>query len=241
MNKADKITFVAMQRLLNVFLWGLLISFLGSLPLGTLSITSMQLSIQESIKDAYFFSLGVVLVEMVYVRVSLVGIQWIQKQRRVMKAMEWITLGIILAMAIGSFIAAMKENPDAKNVVLQNNMHRFFLGLMMSALNPVQIPFWFGWSTVLFTKGVLQAERKLYNIYIVGIGLGTLVAHTLFIFGGKILVSKFNASQTYLNWIIGGIFSVSATIYLIKILRKRDALKKMEEINEADILPPPLS
>lgn len=112
----------------------------------------MQIGIQESIKNALFFSAGSLLVEMVYVRLSLVGIDWVRKQVKLMKAMEWITLGIIVALAIGSFIAAASDSGDGKNVMLQNNMHRFLLGALMSAINPVQIPFWFGWSTVLFTK-----------------------------------------------------------------------------------------
>jgi len=67
-------------KLFNIFLWGMLISFLGSLPLGTLNIAAMQIGIQESIKDAIWFSLGSLLVEMIYVRISLVGIDWVRKQ-----------------------------------------------------------------------------------------------------------------------------------------------------------------
>ncbi len=177
-----------MSKIFRIFLWGLLISFLGSLPLGTLNVAAMQIGIQESIKDALFFSAGSLMVEMVYVRLSLVGIDWVRKQVKLMKAMEWITLGIILALAIGSFMAAAKDGGDAKNVFLQNNMHRFFLGAFMSAINPVQIPFWFGWSTVLFTKKILEPSRLQYNGYIVGIGLGTLLGNAFFIFGGKLLV-----------------------------------------------------
>ena len=129
-----------------------MISFLGSLPLGTLNVAAMQIGIQESIKDAIYFSLGSLLVEMIYVRISLMGVDWIRKQEKLMKAMEWFTLIIIIALAVGSFIAATKEGGDAKNVLLQNNMHRFLLGMFMCAINPVQIPFWFGWSTVLFAK-----------------------------------------------------------------------------------------
>ena len=51
-----------------------------------------------------FFSLGSLLVEMIYVRVSLVGIDWVRKQQKLMKAMEWITLGIVLALAVGSLL-----------------------------------------------------------------------------------------------------------------------------------------
>ena len=174
-----------MPKLVKIFFWGIFISFLGSLPLGTLNVAAMQIGIQESIINAIYFSLGSLLVEMVYVRLSLVGIDWIRKQKKLMKAMEWITLAIILALAAGSFIAASKDGGDSKNVFLQNNMHRFLLGMFMSALNPVQIPFWFGWSAVLFTKKILLPVHAHYNVYIIGIGLGTLLGNAVFIFGGR--------------------------------------------------------
>jgi len=224
-----------MSKIFRIFLWGLLISFLGSLPLGTLNVAAMQIGIQESIKDALFFSAGSLLVEMVYVRLSLVGIDWVRKQVKLMKAMEWITLGIILALAIGSFMAAAKDGGDAKNVFLQNNMHRFLLGAFMSAINPVQIPFWFGWSTVLFTKKILEPSRLQYNGYIVGIGLGTLLGNALFIFGGKLLVGAIKNSTQYINWVIGGVFTITALLQLWKMLQNKNAIKKMENIKDEDV------
>lgn len=209
-----------------------MISFLGSLPLGTLNVAAMQIGIQESILDAMYFSFGSLLVEMVYVRLSLVGIDWVRKQQRLMKAMEWITLGIIVALAIGSFIAATKSGGTGKNVMLQNNMHRFLLGMFMCAINPVQIPFWFGWSTVLFSKKILEPVSRQYNSYIVGIGLGTLAGNCVFIFGGKWMVQKIANSQQYLNWVIGGIFALTAVIQLIKMMRHKDAIHKFTHTAE---------
>ena len=217
-----------MAKLFKIFLWGLLVSFLGSLPLGTLNVAAMQIGIQESVKDALLFSLGSLLVEMIYVRISLVGIDWIRKQNKIMKAMEWITLAIILALATGSFIAA-SNGENSKNVILLNNMHRFVLGMMMCAINPVQIPFWFGWSTVLFSKKILKPISSHYNLYIVGIGLGTLAGNCVFIFGGKLLVQKIDNSQQYINWAIGGIFTITAIVQLIKMIRHKDAVSKFEE------------
>ena len=218
-----------MQKLIKIFYWGLMISFLGSLPLGTLNIAAMQIGIQESIKDAMYFSLGSLLVEMIYVRISLVGIDWVRKQEKLMKAMEWVTLAIIIALAVGSFIAAAGSGANEKNVLLQNNMHRFLLGMFMCAINPVQIPFWFGWSTVLFTKKILEPKKSQYNTYIVGIGVGTLLGNCVFIFGGKWMVNRIANSQQYLNWIIGTIFAITAIIQLIKILMKKDAVTKFKE------------
>ena len=191
----------------------------------------MQIGIQESVQNAIWFSLGSLLVEMVYVRISLVGIDWVRKQQRLMKAMEWITLVIILALATGSFIAAIKSDENSKNVLLNFNLHRFYLGMFMCAINPVQIPFWFGWSTVLFSKKILKTTAFDYNSYIVGIGIGTLLGNCVFIFGGKWMVQRIANSQQYLNWVIGGIFTLTALIQLVKMLRKKDAVSKFSEEN----------
>lgn len=215
--------------MINIFFWGMLISFLGTLPLGTLNIAAMQIGIQENIQNALWFSIGALIVEMIYVRISLVGIEWVRKQQKLMKVMEWATVGIILALAVGSFIAAAMPEPDAKNVLFNNNLHRFFLGVFMCAVNPVQIPFWFGWSTVLFTKGVLGHKTSQYNSYIIGIGLGTMMGYCVFIFGGKWAAGSIANSQQYLNWIIGGIFTLTALFQLVMILRKKDAISKFSE------------
>jgi threonine/homoserine/homoserine lactone efflux protein len=213
----------------------MLVSFLGSLPLGTLNVAAMQISVQESIKNAIYFSFGSLLTEMIYVRISLVGINWIRKRKVLFKWMEWIALAIVVALAMGSFVAAMHEH-HAKNVMLDNNMNRFLLGLLLSAISPMQVPFWFGWSTVLFAKNILQPKNSFYNFYIVGIGLGTLTGNCVFIFGGKYIVQKLNANQSILNWAIGGIFAVTAIIMLIRILMHKGAVEKldsMEKVNES--------
>ena len=200
--------------------------------MGTLNVAAMQIGIQETIKEAIYFSLGSLLVEMIYVRISLIGVDWIRKQEKLMKAMEWFTLLIILALAAGSFWAAASKGNDAKNVFLQNHMHRFLLGMFMSAVNPVQIPFWFGWSTILFNKKILEPVKTQYNIYIVGIGLGTLAGNCLFIFGGKWLVQRIANSQQYINWVIGSIFALTALIQVIKMIRHKDAVHKFTHADE---------
>ncbi len=227
-----------MSAFFKVFFWGLLISFLGTLPMGTLNVTAMQIGIQESVQNALLFVLGSLTVEMVYVRLSLVGINWVRKQEKLMQWMQWITLFIIVLLAAGSIIAALQPDEGAKNVVLQNNIHRTLLGMGMCAINPVQIPFWFGWSAVLFTKGVLEPVKSQYNSYIIGIGLGTLAGNCVFIFGGQWLVQRISNSEAYLNWVIGGIFLLTAIIQLIKILQHKDAVEKLHHIQDKDIPPP---
>ncbi|HEX4876892.1 MAG TPA: LysE family transporter [Chitinophagaceae bacterium] len=220
-----------MRPLLKIFFTGMLISFLGSLPLGTLNIAAMQISVSSGVTAAILFSLGSLLVEIIYVRISLVAMDWIRKQEKILKALEWVTLLIVTALAVSSFYAAMHPKIE-KNIVLDSPLPKFVLGLVMSAVNPVQIPFWFGWSTVLFTKKVLYPRQDHYNTYIFGIGIGTFIGNCIFIFGGLLIASKINNNQHILSWVIGGIFAVTAIIQLWKIVKKKDAVHQMEHPEE---------
>jgi len=220
-----------MARLARIFVTGMFISFLGSLPLGTLNIAAMQISITDGLRPAFYFVFGCLLTELVYVRLSLIAMDWIHRQKRLFKILEWVTLVIIVALAISSFYAAFHPSVT-KNVILSSTLHRFWLGLFMSALNPVQIPFWFGWSTVLLTKKILLPQNNHYNIYIFGIGAGTMLGNLVFIFGGKLIAAKINNNQNILNFVIGGIFALTAIIQLWKMFNKKDVEHRLHNPEE---------
>jgi threonine/homoserine/homoserine lactone efflux protein len=223
-----------MRSLRKIFFTGMLVSFLGSLPLGTLNIAAMQISISDGVVQALLFSTGSLLSEMIYVRLSLVAMDWIRKQERIFKILEFVTLAIVIALALSCFYSAMHPS-QGKNKILSSNMPSLVLGFVMSAVNPVQIPFWFGWSTVLFTKKILLPRNDHYNSYIFGIGLGTLFGNCVFIFGGLLIANGISNNQDILNWVIGGIFSVTALIQVWKMVKKKDAVHHIghpEEMNE---------
>ncbi|MCR6718784.1 MAG: LysE family translocator [Chitinophagaceae bacterium] len=214
----------------------MLVSFLGSLPLGTLNIAAMQIAISDGVWAAMLFSIGSLIVEIIYVRLSLVAMDWVRKQEKVFKALEWITLIIVLALAASSFYAALHPSVN-ENVILSSTLPRFFLGVVMSAVNPVQIPFWFGWSTVLFTKKILLPRKDHYNSYIFGIGIGTFIGNCLFIFGGILIASSINNNQNILNWIIGSIFAITAIVHAWRMFTKKDSAHKLEHPDEIPGVP----
>jgi threonine/homoserine/homoserine lactone efflux protein len=220
-----------MHPLMKIFFTGMLVSFLGSLPLGTLNIAAMQIAISDGVTEALLFSTGSLLVEIVYVRLSLVAMDWVRKQEKLFKALEWITLAIVVALAISSFYAALHPSVS-KNVFLSSTVPSIFLGMMMCAVNPVQIPFWFGWSTVLFTKKILLPRKDHYNTYIAGIGVGTFFGNCVFVFGGILIAGSINNNQHVLNWIIGGIFAVTAVVQVWRMSKKRDTTHKLEHPEE---------
>ena len=207
----------------RLFVTGLLISFLGALPMGTLNMSAMQIAITDGYYPAILFALGALLIEMIYVRMTLVAMGWFRAHQKLLMAMEWLTLGIILILALSSFYTAMHPTLKA-NPILSNTIHRFWLGAGLSAINPLQVPFWFGWSTVLTGKGVLVRKGYNYVYYILGIGIGTFIGFAVFIFGGKLLVDRLDAQQNLIQWILGTIFLITGIIQAVKMFRHKDGI-----------------
>lgn len=216
------------MRFVRVVLIGLLISFLGSLPLGTLNIAAMQIGINEGVRSAMLFSLGSLMAEMIYVRLSLVAMDWVRRQKRLLQLLDWLTVAVVSALAASSFYAASQAHPEI-NPVLGSSLPKTVLGFLMSALNPVQIPFWFGWSTVLFARKWLEPDAWQYNGYILGIGVGTFLGNCVFIFGGQYIAQRINDNQSLLSYVIGTIFAFTALLQLYKIIRHKDTVHRLSQ------------
>jgi len=215
-----------MRPLLKVFFIGMLISFLGSLPLATMNVAAIQISISEGVSSAMLFSLGSLLVEMIYVRISVVAISWIQRQKKLFRILEYVTLLIVLALAASSFYSALHPETE-KNVVLSSTLPKLLLGAAMCAVSPGQIPFWLGWSTVLFSKKILLPRKDYYNAYIAGIGIGTFTGNCIFIFGGMLIASSISRNQHIVSWIIGGIFLATALFQIWRMLKRKNTPAKI--------------
>lgn len=210
-----------MMKLLRIFLTGIFVSFIGALPLGTQNIAAMQIAISDGLQDALLFSAGLIIADIFYIYLTLLAMQWIQKQKKLFKALEWVTLIVVFSLAASNFSAAVHPAVH-KNVLLSNSLPRFLLGLFLNGLNPLQIPFWLGWSTVLFSKKILQPRWKHYHFFVGGASVGFFSALFLFIVGGRLIADKISNNQGLVYYVIGGIFTISGGIQIWKMARKKD-------------------
>src|SRR5262249_43377765 len=90
-------------NLIRLLAWGFLISFLGSLPLGTMNVTSAQISIDKGTGPAIWFAFGSMMVELIYVRLLIELVQAMFKKKHVLLFFEWVSSLLILILAIASF------------------------------------------------------------------------------------------------------------------------------------------
>ncbi|MFI5155731.1 MAG: LysE family translocator [Chitinophagales bacterium] len=203
-----------------VLLSGTLLSFLGQLPLGTMSITATQIAIQENFRSAWKYSIGVAFVEIIYLRLVLSGMEFFKHYSFIWGALGWITVAIFLILGILCLFRACKADENKKALLLQGRLNRFLLGIIMSALNPAQIPFWFVWSGYFMDIHWLASDSNEFNWFTAGAGIRTLAGLAVYKYGGNWLVAKMKTSHRTLNQIMGIIFIIAALGQLYHILFK---------------------
>jgi len=207
-----------MQYTLTILL-GLIVSLLGQLPLGTISMTATQIAVQENFRNAWKYSAGIALVEMIYLRIVLSGMQLIISHQLVFLIFNWITIALFAALGIIILIAAQKQKKQKKAMLLNYPLDRFLLGLSMSALNPAQIPFWFIWTGYFINLGWLKPGFAEFSLFTLGTGVGTMAGLLIYIYGGNWLVTKMKTSNRTLNKLMGIIFIIAAAAQLYRVLR----------------------
>jgi len=200
-------------------LLGFILSLLGQLPLGTISMTATQIAVQENFRNAWKYAAGIALVEMIYLRVVLSGMQWIISHQLVFMIFNWITIALFAALGIIILVAAKRQDDEKKALLLNYRLNRFLLGVSMSALNPAQIPFWFIWTGYFINLGLLKTGFTEFNFFTLGSGVGTMGGLIIYMYGGNWLVTKMKTSNRTLNKLMGIIFIIAAVAQLYRVLR----------------------
>jgi len=206
--------------MIQVFFSALLISFLGQLPFGNMNLTATQLAVQEGYKNAWKYSICIVIIEVIYLRLALTAMDWVVENQLIFNILSWLTVVVFLALGILSLIIAQKQTKEKKGLLLNNKLDRFLLGVSVSAINPVQIPFWFIWSTQLINSHVLKTTPLHFNLFTGGAAIGSVGGLIMYMYGGKWVINKMKASNKQLNIFMGVVFILAALWQLYNIVSK---------------------
>lgn len=203
--------------MLKIFSSGLLISFLGTLPLGTLNVTAFQIAASQNVNEALSFASAVIFVELIVVLITLYGANKINLNSKLFVFI--LPVGIFLSthLAILSFANAFNHQSVEQNSYLFPMIRSSFaLGLLLSAINPMHFPFWMTWNSVLISKKTLSNDKGIYPSYVTGIGLGSIAGLLIFIFAGKIIVQTYQQYSFIISFIMGFLYSFFALFLLYR-------------------------
>ncbi len=200
---------------------GFLISLLGALPLGTLNLTAFEIAATDSPFSAFLFAIGVVFVELLVVMLMLLTANKIRVKQSLIKYIIPVAVCFLLYLAFSNFY----QFSGTGNLPVNAKMFRgvqspLVLGLLLSALNPLQFPYWFGWNSVMVQRKKLDGTPQTQIPYILGIGIGTMGALLCFIFLGSFISEHITIYEGILSLVLGLVY-LAFSIYLIFLFFKK--------------------
>lgn len=204
-------TIVFIISIVQHFVIGFLVSFLGTLPPGTINIEAIRLGMQQSVSVALRFIMATLIAEFVYTLIAIHFSGYLMSFPRLEFYITLLTVPVFLIIGISYFY--IKPAPPVQMEVASTGYSVFWKGLVLGAVNPLQVPFWLTWASYFLSLGWIKQDGLLLSVMTLGALLGSLTMLFLMArFGSASFMKKLNVHADLVNRILG-IFLISLALY----------------------------
>ncbi len=212
-----KQNFLTIARMLGLFIAGFLLSLVGSLPPGLISLLVAYTAIQKGQQAAWWTAFGASVVEIGQAWLAAVAAGWFLAHPAFEEGFHWVVLPVF--SGIGLYLLVWAPQPQPVHSVLSVSRWRQFLrGGLISLFNLLALPYWFAYCGWLHVSGWWQEGRYAVPVFAVGVGTGTLAALSLYVWAARKMVARSAVIGQWANRFIGVIFLLLAGKMLLELL-----------------------
>ena len=139
---------------------GFLTSAIGITPPGLINMTAAKVSIEEGRTRAFIFAAGAVTIILLQTFLAVVFAKFIDRNPSVVILLREVGLVIFTGLTIYFFLTKNQIKRKDDETRLKSKKSRFFLGMLLSALNFFPIPFYVFVSVTLATYDYFSFEKS---------------------------------------------------------------------------------
>lgn len=161
-----------------LFLLVVLISFLGSIQIGAVSMAVIQTTLSRSRSAGIWVALGGSIPEFIFSFIALKGLLFLQHNQSVIDWLNMLIIPIFLLLGLYSFF--QKETDSEEEVITENQKNfDFAKGFSLGMLNPQLLPFWF-FCLVYISKYFSINTLSAKYAFVLGTGVGAFAILLVF-------------------------------------------------------------
>lgn len=190
-----------MQKLKNIGV-GFLVSFIGSIPLGYLNVVGFEVYRKFGLIETIYYLIGVISIELVVIYLTLLFANQLLQSKKLLQYIEFFS---IVFMFIIAYVFYASSSSDSNQYKIMGHLFSnplFFVGLLLSCFNFIQIPFWLGWNLFLLNNNHIEISNSRKYFYVFGTLLGTFFGMLSLILSLDFVVTKTDFFANYLMKII---------------------------------------
>jgi hypothetical protein len=211
------------MKLLKNILSGLIVSYIGSLPMGYLNLIGMNIFLTSGFTSLVLFISGIMLVEFFIIWGTLAFAGWLAQQDKLVTQLRILTAVFMFALAGWLYFGQPQHNAEPmSSIATSYHFGLFLLGAGLSMLNFMQFPFWAGWNIYLITNNLVSNKGWLRFVFIVSAVAGTLGGMITFTLSVREISEWFDSDlNMVMKWLLPLIFLLLGLQQTVAIIRAR--------------------
>ena len=204
-----------MQYLMHVGL-GFVMAYLSLLPPGMLNMTAVRTAIEKGDTSGRWFSLGAALVVIPQAFVALVFAKFFAQHPEVVDRLNYAGVAVLFVLSVAFFLQARKK---FKGEGKKRKGKSFVVGMLMSTMNMLAIPFYLVLSSVLENRGMLITEQPFINLFVTGVFLGAFGLFMTYVRFADLIQRRAQFIARNINYILSVLFFVLGILTFFKIMK----------------------
>ena len=191
---------------------GFLAAFIGLIAPSMLNMTAARTSIEKGKQAGLQFAAGAASIVTIQAFIAVYFAKKITPE--IIKSLQTAAIFVLLGLSIFFFMQARKkfkaEGKDKKGST-------FMVGMGMSSLNMLAVPFYLGMAKVGEGFGMLL-EIPYSLVYVVGAVLGAFSLFAIYATYAEVIAEKAQFIAKNINYILSGLFVILAIASVVKVL-----------------------
>jgi len=199
---------------------GFCIAFMAVILPGLINMTAAKISTQEGKNEALSFAIGASVIIFFQTFVAVLFARFISNHEEIVATLQEIGIFVFSLLSIYFFWIAKKPKKIKADSTVKGKSNRFFLGMLLSTLNLLPIPFYVFASISLSASGYFSFEKIPVAYFVTGVVLGSFTVFYIYIVAFKKIEKETEFLMRNINTIIGSVTAFMAIITLFKLLYK---------------------
>jgi threonine/homoserine/homoserine lactone efflux protein len=199
--------------------FGFISAFIGIIPPGLINMTAAKVNHKEGKRNALWFIFGAIIIICFQVLFSILFAKIINRRPDLVTLMREIGFGIFATLTVYFLWLAKKPKNKTKKLNNKSVTKRFFLGMLLSALNFFPIPYYVFISISLASYKLFRFDATSIFIFLNGVMIGSFLVFYFYIS----IFNKIEVKRDYImknmNTIIGSLTGIVSIITLINIIK----------------------
>lgn len=195
--------------------YGFMIAYIGLISPGMLNMTTLKLRIDVGKLESIQFAIAASIVVFFQAGIALFFADFFMKNQNIINYLKMVGVVVFFILSIVFYLQTKKKIKEVKN---KRKGNYFFLGLGMSVINLLAIPYYLTVSIFLAADNKIIIEQPYIILFILGASFGTFLLLSTYMAFAKFINKRISFIAKNINIILSMLFLILGIVTLYKLL-----------------------